>query len=108
VAARLGGRRVPVSGRTRGDVPDIEHPWLAIEVKARAVLPQWLQVAMEQAELSAAVAHQRGARQKLPIVVIHRHGQRNDDNFIVMRQRSFEEWFGNIVQATEESWIRTP
>ncbi len=29
VAALLGGRRVPVSGRGRGDAPDIAHPWFA-------------------------------------------------------------------------------
>ena len=27
IAALLGGRRVPVSGRGRGDQPDVAHPW---------------------------------------------------------------------------------
>ncbi len=36
IAALLGGRRVPVSGRGRGDAPDIARPWLALEVKDRA------------------------------------------------------------------------
>ena len=42
VAALLGGQRVPVSGRGRGDAPDIDHTWLAVEVKDRASLPAWL------------------------------------------------------------------
>jgi len=37
IAALLGGRRVPVSGRGRGNAPDIAHPWLALEVKDRPV-----------------------------------------------------------------------
>jgi len=36
IAAILGGRRIPVSGRGRGDNPDIERPSLSVEVKARA------------------------------------------------------------------------
>ncbi len=42
VAALLGGRRVPVSGRGRGDAPDIAHPWLALEVKDRVTRRAWL------------------------------------------------------------------
>jgi hypothetical protein len=48
IAKRLGGRRVPVTGRA--GQPDIAHPWLSIEVKHRRRLPQWLTMAMEQAE----------------------------------------------------------
>jgi hypothetical protein len=39
IAVELGGCRVPVSGRARGDNPDIEHPTLSIEVKSRKRLP---------------------------------------------------------------------
>lgn len=39
IAAILGGRRVPVSGRGRGDGPDIAHPLLSIEVEDRASFP---------------------------------------------------------------------
>ena len=35
----LDGERVPVSGRGRGDQPDIAHPWLALKVKDRATQP---------------------------------------------------------------------
>jgi hypothetical protein len=30
IATRLGGQRVPVSGRARRDAPDIAHPRLAL------------------------------------------------------------------------------
>lgn len=32
-AETLGGKRIPVTGRHSGDVPDIEHPIFAIEHK---------------------------------------------------------------------------
>jgi hypothetical protein len=50
VAALLGGVRVPVSGRARGDAPDVAHARLSIEVKSRKELPAWLMDAMVQAE----------------------------------------------------------
>jgi hypothetical protein len=38
IAALLGGRRVPVSGRGRGDQPDVAPPWFSLEVKDRDTL----------------------------------------------------------------------
>ena len=78
VADLLGGRRVPVSGRTRGDCPDIEHPTLSIECKSRKKLPAWIEDAMKQAEACA----QDG---QLPLMVLHQDGQRYQDALIVMR-----------------------
>ena len=49
VASMLGGQRIPVSGRQRGDQPDIRHDTLSVEVKLRASLPGWLTDAMNQA-----------------------------------------------------------
>jgi hypothetical protein len=49
VAILLGGERVPVSGRARGDAPDIEHPELSIECKSRRRLPAWLEDVLRQA-----------------------------------------------------------
>ncbi len=54
MARRLGGRRVPVSGRQRGDVPDIAHPDLAIEHKYGKVISVRTQTALEQADAAAA------------------------------------------------------
>ena len=88
VAKRLGGQRVPVSGRA--GQPDIAHSWLAIEVKHRRKLPQWLTKALEQAE--------RAARpDQLPVAIIHRHGERHSEDLVVLRLRAFEEWFGGAM-----------
>jgi hypothetical protein len=90
VAARLGGKRVPVTGRARGDVPDVAHEWLAIEVKHRRRLPLWLLAAMVQARASAETG-------QLPVVVLHQHGQRHDSDLVVMRLADFTTWFGDLT-----------
>jgi Holliday junction resolvase len=54
IAEELGGVRVPVSGRSRGDAPDVDHPSLSIEVKSRKKLPAWLLDAIAQAEGAAS------------------------------------------------------
>ena len=87
IAARLGGRRVPVTGRQRGDAPDIAHPHLAIEVKSRKQMPVFLMDAMAQAKASI-----RG--NQTPVVVIHQHGNRYDDAMVVMRLKDFVDWHG--------------
>jgi len=88
IAALLGGRRVPVSGRGRGDQPDIAHPWLSLEVKDRATLPAWLLDALDQAEKSATT-------EQLPVAVLHRAGDRHDHALIVLRLGAFVDWFGD-------------
>lgn len=78
VAALVGGQRVPVSGRQRGDQPDVCHPRLSLEIKHRATLPGWLTTAMAQAEAAS-----RDGR--IPTVVIHRHGGRHADDVCLLR-----------------------
>ncbi len=90
IAALLGGRRVPVSGRGRGDQPDIAHPWLSLEVKDRAALPLWLLDALAQAEASATPA-------QLPVAVLHRAGDRHDAALVVVRLADFVAWFGDAA-----------
>ncbi len=87
IAARLGGRRVPVSGRQRGDAPDVEHEWLSIEIKHRKTLPAWLADAMDQAEKSA-----KG--EQLPVAILHEKQQDYDDSYVVIRLSEFVRWFG--------------
>ena len=77
VADRLGGQRVPVSGRARGDAPDIRHPLLSLEVKHRKSLPAWLLNAMQQ-----AVAY--ADPEQIPVAVLHQHGSRHDTDLCVM------------------------
>lgn len=88
LAKRLGGRRVPVTGRQRGDQPDIEHGAFAIEVKSRKALPLWLRDAVAQ-----AVAARHDDIQ-LPIAILHQHGNRHSNDLVVMRLDDFEEWHG--------------
>jgi len=78
VAALLGGTRVPVTGRGRGDAPDVAHPRLSVEVKHREALPGWLTDAMNQ-----ATAVSRDGR--IPLVVVHPKGGRHADDLAVVR-----------------------
>lgn len=78
IAGRLGGVRVPVSGRTRGDAPDVAHPRLAVECKHRATLPAWLLEAMAQAEACANP-------EQIPVAILHEHGRRHDVDLCVLR-----------------------
>ncbi len=87
IAARLGGRRVPVSGRQRGDAPDVEHEWLSIEIKHRKTLPAWLADAMDQAEKSAS-------GNQLPVAILHQKQQDYNDSYVVIRLGEFVRWFG--------------
>jgi len=86
IAAILHGHRFPVSGR--GDQPDIDHPWLAVEVKHRRRLPLWLTGALEQAERVAKP-------DQLPVAVLHQHGRPYRDSLVVVRLKDFEAWFGS-------------
>ncbi len=87
VAAIFGGKRIPITGRQRGDVPDVAHPWLSIEVKTRRALPAWLREAMAQA-VAAAQPDQ------LPVVVLHEVGDRHADDLVLLRLSDFKAWFG--------------
>jgi hypothetical protein len=78
IAELLGGKRVPVSGRTRGDCPDVEHPTLSIECKSRKKLPAWIEDAMRQAEASAKDG-------QLPVAVLHQDGRRYTDCLVILR-----------------------
>ncbi len=62
-AEQLGGRRVPVTGRQSGDVPDVEHEYLAVEVKVtKRAVSSTMEKAQEQ-------AHKAGtATGRIPVV----------------------------------------
>lgn len=94
IAGLIGGERVPVSGRWRGDQPDVRHDWLAVEVKHRQRVPQWLIGALTQAR--AAV---RG--EQLPVAIIHRHGARHTEGIVCLRLGDFTAWFGPVAEREE-------
>ena len=84
VAQALGGERIPVTGR-RG--PDVAHPWLAVEVKARADLPRYLWDWLAQARAGAPA-------DKLPILVLHPAGWTHGKDLVVLKLADFKVWFG--------------
>lgn len=83
IAAELGGSRIPVSGRDRGDAPDVDHPSLSIEVKSRKKLPAWLLDAIAQAEAAASP-------DQLPVAILHQDRARYSDALVVLRLSQFE------------------
>jgi hypothetical protein len=83
IAEELGGVRIPVSGRGRGDNADVDHPSLSIEVKSRKKLPAWLLDAIAQAEAAASP-------NQLPVAVLHQDRSRYSDALVVMRLSRFE------------------
>jgi hypothetical protein len=85
VAELLGGQRIPVTGRQRGEVPDIEHPTLSIECKSRKKLPIWIENAMRQAEASA-----RDGR--LPVVVLHQDRTPYTESLVLLRLSDFADY----------------
>ena len=95
LAKRLGGERVPVTGRTRGYAPDVRHGWLAIEVKSRKAQLKIIADMMDQAEKAAAYYERRGEGERLPLGVYHVSGSRLDNAYCFMRLKDFEDYFGN-------------
>lgn len=85
IAARLRGER---TGNTGGPSEDVAHDWLSIEVKTRKSLPAWLADAMAQAVRNAPAG-------RLPLLILHKAGDRHDNDLAVLRLSDFEEWFGS-------------
>ncbi len=82
IAEFLGGRRIPVTGRQRGDTPDIEHGALSIEVKSRKSLPVWLLGALDQAQAASKDG-------KVPVVVLHQDRAPYAESLVVLRLKDF-------------------
>ncbi len=78
IAKLLGGRRVPVSGRQRGDVSDVEHDQLSMEVKSRKILPAWILEALDQAQ----AASENG---RIPVALLHQPSRKYADSLCVLR-----------------------
>lgn len=85
VASLMGGRRTPVSGRGRGDNPDIHHELFSIEVKSRKTIPAWLEDAICQAEASAKDG-------RLPVVVLHQDRAPYAESLVVVRLEDFANY----------------
>lgn len=94
IARRLGGERVPVTGRVRGYAPDIEHPMYALEVKTRKRMPVLLADAMDQASKASVWALAKGKGHRMPMVVIHADGTHFDNALVVVRLKDARDWWG--------------
>ena len=84
IAKYIGGKRVPITGQQRGDVPDIKHNWLSVEAKLRRRIPAWIKNGIDQAEKSA-VGHQ------MPVLIIREKFQKIDDAIICMTLKEFRD-----------------
>jgi hypothetical protein len=85
IAELLGGQRIPVTGRQRGDTPDIEHEALSIEVKSRNSLPAWLLDALNQAQASSKDG------KKMPVVVLHQDRTPYTESLVVLKLKDFAD-----------------
>lgn len=77
IAALLGGERIPITGRARGNAPDIQHDTLSLEVKHWKKFPAWLLDAMDQAEKSAT-------SDQIPTVILHEANSAYDKSLTIM------------------------
>jgi len=89
-AAALGGKRVPITGRQRGDVPDIEHPLWAIELKSgKALVSSRVKTALDQAKAAAV------GTDKTPLVCLDETRQGSGNiKLVVMTLDDFLAWNG--------------
>ena len=88
IASLLGGERVPITGRIRGSAPDVEHPWMSIEIKHRkGGLPKYILDSLDQ-------AHKSAKQDQLPVAIWHKKGKKYTDSVIMMNLGDFIEHFG--------------
>lgn len=95
VAAKLGGRRIPVTGLDR-DGADVVTPWAHVQVKHRRGRPSYL-----RGWLSGICAEAK-AHGKVGIVVWSEPGKPTDDAVVVMRLDQFQELYGPLVGGEDE------
>ena len=91
IARLLNGERVPITGRQRGDAPDVAHHSLSIEVKSGKKIPayNWYADAIDQAR-EAIQSDKSGT---VPIVIAHAKGKQHKDDLVVMSLGDFIEGF---------------
>ena len=89
IAELLGGKRVPVTGRQRGDVPDMysyTYPWLSVEIKHRKNFPpQWIDDALDQ----AYEACKNDSAMKCPVAIWHGKGEMYLDSIVMLTLEDF-------------------
>lgn len=83
IAKRLGGIRMGTMG---GEDIHMDTPW-SIECKARKafVACDWMEQAVDNSPAG-----------KTPMVVVHVHGSRHDEDLVILRLKDWEEWYGEL------------
>lgn len=94
VAKKLGGERVPVTGKGRAD-RDVEAGGFYYQTKYREAIPAWL------FEWLAGIVGTAEAVGKTGVLVLSRPGADTDNALVMVR---FSDWVAlhGIVQAVEE------
>ncbi len=71
------------------DVPECspgeKTPW-SVEAKHRKKLPNYIHEGMQQAEVQAA-------KDQIPVLGLHQKGDKYEESYIVMRVKTFREYF---------------
>jgi len=93
--SELGDRavRIPVTGRTRGDSPDVTSNYLSIECKYRKQIPLWIKDAMDQAVKSNTRGQDN--KTKVPVVFLKEKGSSFEDTLIIFRAKDFMDKIKN-------------
>jgi hypothetical protein len=89
IAGRLGGQRLPVSGRGK-DEPDAETPLLCIQSKHGRNRPSYLSAWVQ------GICRVADERQKVGLVVWSTMRERGDDALVILRLKDFEALHGRV------------
>lgn len=89
IARWLNGKRVPITGRQRGDAPDVAHRTLSIEVKHRKKVPGYKFI---RDALAQAIASKKSEDQ-VPVLITHEAGIRHRHDLVIMYLEDFVRGF---------------
>ncbi len=96
IAARLGGKRIPVTGERAG--ADFETPLLCGQTKLGRNMPAYLD------EWLVGIRQAAAKKGKLGLVIWKPRGRRDDKAVVVMSLRDFEELHGRVGRETVMAW----
>jgi len=91
IARLLNGERVPITGRQRGDAPDVAHRSLSIEVKSGARIPGYSFYANALDQAREAIQSDKSGW--VPVAIAHAKGKQHKDDLVVMHLGDFIEGF---------------
>ena len=99
-ADKYNGKRVPVTGRQRGDAPDVAHPYFAFEIKyGWSNVPKRLVNAMDQAVKSGQQTKPFPTMPVVGVCVPGINSAQPKERFVFMQEADFR------MMAHELGWI---